>query len=73
MTWYTLMPSELMFPEDGTSQNPQQTTMLYNDIPVIVEQLSPLEYRVVRVISTDPQHFMDEKCCPGQILSIDQL
>ncbi|MCK6257067.1 YlzJ-like family protein [Fictibacillus sp. KIGAM418] len=71
MTWYTLMPHELMFPEgqEGQSaENSVQSTMLFNDIPVLVEQISPMEYKVVRVISTDPAHFMNADCCPGQIL-----
>ncbi|MDN4073382.1 YlzJ-like family protein [Fictibacillus terranigra] len=74
MTWYTLMPHELMFPDGQNGQSAQnsvQTQMLYKNIPVLVEQISPLEYKVVRVMSTDPAHFMNDDCCPGQILRAD--
>ncbi|MDM5338125.1 YlzJ-like family protein [Fictibacillus enclensis] len=72
MIWYTLMPFELMFPQDATAEEQTQPmTVLYNNIPILVEQVSPMEYKVVRVISTDPAHFMDESCGPGQILSMN--
>ncbi|MDN4523397.1 YlzJ-like family protein [Fictibacillus fluitans] len=74
MIWYTIMPLELMFPQEATAEDQgQPVTVLYNNIPLLVEQVSPMEYKVVRVISTDPAHFMDDSCGPGQILSMNSF
>jgi hypothetical protein len=71
MILYTMMPYEQVFPpaEDSSSQ---QIMINYNGIPVMAEWTENHEYRVVRVMSTDPNHYMNNSCMPGSIISVQQ-
>ncbi|MFC7372228.1 YlzJ-like family protein [Fictibacillus iocasae] len=66
--WYTMMPKELMFPEAEGSEQAVQNIMLYNNIPVLIEKEDHSSYRIVRVLSTDPAHFLLDDCQPGSII-----
>jgi YlzJ-like protein len=66
MTWYTMQPYELMFPEAGNDQN-TQNLILYNNVPVLVEREGD-ETKIVQILSTDPSHFLLEDCQPGMVL-----
>jgi hypothetical protein len=66
MTWYTMMPYHLMFPEEGKDQT-AQNVILYNNIPVLVERTGD-ETKIVQIMSTDPFHYLREDCQPGMTL-----
>ncbi|OOE10876.1 YlzJ-like family protein [Fictibacillus arsenicus] len=66
MTWYTMQPYELMFPEEGNN-GAMQNVILYNDVPVLVERIGD-ETRIVQIMSTDPSHYLLEDCQPGMTL-----
>ncbi|MDQ1146686.1 hypothetical protein QE429_003513 [Bacillus sp. SORGH_AS 510] len=68
MILYTMMPHELIFPSDQES-NQQQKMITYQGIPLLVEQMDPNNVQVVRILSSDPQHFLDDRVCPGAKIS----
>jgi len=68
MILYTLMPQEMIYPSE-TNVYENQTVKSYNGIPLLVEKESDGLYRVVRVMSSDPAHFLDDRCSPGAILT----
>ncbi|MDQ0214242.1 hypothetical protein J2S13_000638 [Oikeobacillus pervagus] len=68
MILHTTVPQELIFPPDHKQfQNIQ--TIHWQGIPLIVEQQAD-QYRVVRVLSTNPADFLNEGIGPGQLISI---
>lgn len=68
MILYTMMPQELIFPIEAESFSKQQT-VTYQGVSLLVEQSDPQSVQVVRILSTDPQHYLDERLCPGTKIS----
>lgn len=68
MILYTMMPQELIFPNDVESFSRQQT-VTYQGVSLIVEQTDSQNVQVVRILSSDPQHYLDERICPGAKIS----
>jgi hypothetical protein len=74
MILYTMMPQELIFPaENSTTQTPKQWMVNYQGIPLMVEMSEGQSAEVIRVLSTDPQHFMDNRVAPGSKISLANL
>lgn len=69
MILYTMMPHEQVFPP-AENEQANQILITYNGIPVMAEWTENHEYRVIRVMSTDPNHFMDPGCMPGSKISL---
>ncbi|MEI5906240.1 YlzJ-like family protein [Bacillus spongiae] len=67
MILHTTVPYELIFPT-AINLYDEQKMVTFNGIPVIVQQ-DQQGYRVVRVLSSDPQHYMNDSITPGQYLS----
>jgi hypothetical protein len=68
MILYTMMPNELIFPPESPME--EKTSLInYQGIPLLVEKTEGLDYRIIRVFSTDPQHFLDERFSPGAKIS----
>lgn len=71
MILYTMMPYEQVFPPAEVSA--QQPIMVnFNGIPIMAEWTENHEYRIVRVMSTDPSHYLNSECMPGAIISPQQ-
>ncbi len=71
MILYTSMPQELIFqPEESAFA--RQKFLSFEGIPVLAEAVGdmPQEYTVIRVMSTDPNHFLDDRCMPGSKITI---
>ncbi len=68
MILYTTIPQELIFQTDELEYG-KQTMIDYEGIPLLVEMDENRDYRVVRVMSSDPGHYLDERCGPGTVLS----
>jgi len=66
---YTTVPYELIFPPEE-EDFVRQKTILYQGVPLIVEQTDSQTLQVVRVLSTDPQHFLDARYLPGTKISL---
>lgn len=71
MTLYTIVPEEYIFPG-----NPEAHTNIhflnYGGVPVIAEQSDQYSFRVERIVSTDPAHFLVKGLEPGSIISANQ-
>ncbi|MEW6105685.1 MAG: YlzJ-like family protein [Bacillota bacterium] len=63
MILYTVLPLELVL--EGIDRERTFTDVEINGITMTVEQVSANEAVIVRIISTDPQHFLDPALQPG--------
>lgn len=74
MMLYTIVPIETIFEEEdsaGTGVFSPTPIMIRRDgIDLLVEQMPGGEYRIQRLISTNPRDFLNPKWQPGSILSI---
>lgn len=68
MILYTMMPQELIFPTREEEYG-KHTLLKYKGIPLLAEAGADNSYTVVRILSTDPQHFLDPDCTPGTKIS----
>ncbi|MDQ0184767.1 YlzJ-like family protein [Cytobacillus sp. FSL R5-0569] len=64
MILYTAMPSEWIYQAES-SEYAKQKVVNFEGIPLLVELTSGSEYRVIQVMSTDPNDFMNENIGPG--------
>lgn len=69
MILYTSMPHELVFPTEAAEYS-KQTMVTHNGIPLLVEMEGSRDCTVIRVMSSDPAHFMDEKYTPGTKITL---
>lgn len=69
MIMYTTMPGELMYPISQDIFEKQQL-IHYNGIPVMVTKNEAQEYEVIRILSTDPNHFLHAPIQPGAKIPI---
>ncbi|WP_010282306.1 YlzJ-like family protein [Bacillus timonensis] len=65
MILYTMMPQELIFPQTEMEENNVKYVDI-NGVSLAVSQAQNGEYTIERVMSTDPQHFLDGRYSPGQ-------
>jgi hypothetical protein len=72
MILYTMMPPELIFPYQTESPSTQQMVS-YQGIPLLVELIDGQNAQVIRILSTDPQHYLDNQICPGAKISFTNL
>ena len=75
MMLYTIVPMEAIFVEEestgiGVSSLPSPIMIRRDGIDLLVEQQPGREYRIQRLISTNPRDFLNPKWQPGSILSI---
>ncbi|RXI97951.1 hypothetical protein DS745_16500 [Anaerobacillus alkaliphilus] len=68
MILYTPVPQELIYPEEQSAQN--QITVEIQEGQLVLEQVSMREFRVVRLLSTDPNAFLNENYTPGKMISL---
>jgi len=64
---YTVMPVEEVMQQEGKRQILE---VRVKGRIIQVEPVSPTEGRVLRVISTDPQDFLDPGIQPGSLVSL---
>lgn len=67
MILYTVMPEQLVYPSDY-SQFTKQRVVTMNGVEMLVAVGSEYDYSVIRVLSTDPEHFLLYE--PGQKISL---
>ncbi|PLR77693.1 ribonuclease [Bacillus sp. V3-13] len=68
MILYTMIPEEMIFPPERDVHS-KQKLINFDGIPLMVELVDDQSYRVIRVLSSDPQHFLDARCSPGAKIS----
>lgn len=67
MILYTIMPEQVIYPIDETVYT-KQKIVTCGGIDMVVEADDNSEYSVVRVLSSDPQHYLYYQ--PGQRVSL---
>ncbi|MEH7073572.1 YlzJ-like family protein [Neobacillus drentensis] len=72
MILYTMMPPELIFPFETDSVS-QQQMVSFQGIPLLVEMVDGQNAQVIRILSTDPQHYLESQVCPGAKISFANL
>ncbi|MBS2969041.1 YlzJ-like family protein [Metabacillus sp. KIGAM252] len=65
MILYTMMPQELIFAENG-SEAPSEKMAVVNGVEMIVRPCDDQSYEVVRLLSSNPNHYLQSECMPGQ-------
>lgn len=68
MILHTIIPPELIFPDQPESYQNQQL-ISRNGVPLIVEQSGNM-YKVIRVMSSDPADFLRNDLYPGSLISL---
>lgn len=63
------MPNELVYPVESNSFTNQQCIEV-NGISMIVERNEEQQYRIVRLLSTDPQHYLAAEYSPGMTIKL---
>nr|WP_239421960.1 YlzJ-like family protein [Bacillus sp. CGMCC 1.16541] len=63
------MPQEFVFPTESTEYDSLQT-IEHNGISFLVMENTQRQYQIVRMLSTDPQDYLNSEYGPGQILSL---
>ncbi|UQD51760.1 ribonuclease [Bacillus methanolicus] len=68
MILYTMMPHELIFTSEAQEFG-RQRTVIFNGIPLLVELEDDHSFRIIRILSSDPKHYLDSRCKPGEKIS----
>ena len=69
MILYTILPHEAVFPPEQSAYD-KQNIIEWNGVELLVERTSLTECRVVQVLSTNPQDYLNEATQPGQMLTL---
>ena len=69
MIMYTLMPPELVFPASD-DDFAKQTVVNINGVKVVIQPHSQHQWQIVRLLSSNPSDFLNEKFQPGQLIDI---
>lgn len=74
MILYTVIPIESIFDfetETDLAQNsPNEVEILQGRVRLLTQPLSGGQYKITRIISTDPQDYLKLEWQPGTIMSI---
>ncbi|MCT8139874.1 YlzJ-like family protein [Anaerobacillus sp. CMMVII] len=68
MILYTTVPEELIFPHENSTTN--QIVVDIKEGQLILEQVSNQQLKVVRLISSDPNAYLNENYSPGRMISL---
>jgi hypothetical protein len=63
---YTIIPEEQIFPQEVETR--KTTEIELEGVKMLVELTAPNQGRIVRLLSSNPYHFLNPKCKPGEIV-----
>ena len=69
MILYTVMPEEFIFPTANDDYQKQKMIEV-DGISMLVNEVNPGEHYVVRVMSSNPQEFLNDQYTPGQRVTL---
>lgn len=72
MILYTMMPQDLIYHTDP-GEFEKQKLVTYEGIPLLVNMEDGQNCTIIRVMSSDPSHFMNDKCSPGAKITLSQI
>lgn len=67
---YTTFPLDIILEEKNKNEQLNFQNVNYQGIDMQVEPLGWNKFRVIRLYSTDPQHYLDDSLQPGAIISV---
>lgn len=68
MIHYTPLPLEIVF-ENWDRPMKRAREIVVDGITMEVEPLNEQEAKIVRIVSSDPEHFLNPALAPGQVVS----
>lgn len=72
MILFTVLPLEDVL--DGIEEEPAPTMLLsQGGLTLEVEQLEGFQVRVIRLHSTDPEHYLSPHCQPGAVINLKRF
>lgn len=66
MIHYSVIPVETVFANMEQVEKQELKEITYGHATMLVEQTGPFEGRIVRLISPDPQDYLNPNYAPGQ-------
>lgn len=69
MIIHTIVPPELLLQSMEMEENTEQL-FIYQGIPVAAQPLNNMEWKITKVMSTDPEHYLHEQIYPGATMRI---
>ncbi|XQY93569.1 YlzJ-like family protein [Metabacillus sp. HB246100] len=69
MIHYTMMPPELIYPTNDRDYQ-KQSVVEVDGVQLLVQETSEAQLEIIRVLSSDPNHFLNEGLCPGQKITM---
>lgn len=73
MMLYTIIPSETIFdsePETGPVENSGEVEIKQGPVSLLTQALPGGQYKINRIISTDPQDYLKPEWQPGSIMTL---
>lgn len=69
MTLYTTVPEELIFLQEEAKVS-KQISIDIKEGQLIIEEAENQQFKVVRLISSDPMAFLNDNYSPGKMISL---
>lgn len=69
MILHTILPQELIFGAEMTERK-EEYLLSVNGVPVLCEPVNNFEMRVTKILSTNPNHYLQANLYPGALLSL---
>jgi L-rhamnose mutarotase len=67
MILHTIVPESLIF-QSSDEEYKKQHVVQYNGVSLLVQKTETHEYEIVRLLSSNPQHFLQAQYEPGKKL-----
>lgn len=68
MLW-TVVPPEMIYSQESTARQTSQRLICYNGVHAIVEDLDAERLQIVRILSTEPNDYLNSSLTPGTIIN----
>lgn len=71
MLHYTPLPLELIL--EGFDEKRNYREIQFEGVTLLIEEVNSKENKIVQILSTNPQDFLNPKLQPGNLLSFEYL
>lgn len=68
MILWTIVPEEVVY-ADPNQPNPAYEEIEYDGKKVVAQKISQNEFRIVRLLTTDPSHYLRNELQPGSVIT----
>jgi hypothetical protein len=69
MILYTSMPPEMIYPTANEVFS-NQSIISYKGVPIVVDKSEEGQYKIVRLLSTDPNDYLNGDYSPGTMIEL---